>query len=316
LGNPGSEGQPDKMGFGHWYGYLDQVHAHDHYTDHLWEDGSMVDIPENRDGKKGVYVHDLFEEKTMAFIQHNKAKPFFLYLAYTLPHGKYEIPEDDPSYILYNDKPWTQQVKNYAAMITKADATVGKMMELLKQLNIDDKTIVFYTSDNGPNRPFVKPLNSAGGLKGIKRSLYEGGIRAGMVVRWPEIIPEGKVSDFQWGMQDVFPTLCDIAQADMPENLDGISVLPTLKGNKQKDRDHLYWEYYSPFQQAVRMGDWKGIRFGTKEEIELYDLSKDWSESQNIALDHPKVVKEMNKIMNTSRSESPFWPVLETRKKK
>ena len=130
LGNSGSEGQPDYMGFDHWYGYLDQVHAHDHFTDHLWDDGTMIDISENRDGKKGVYVHDLFEEKTMAFIQDNKAKPFFLYLAYTLPHGKYEIPEDDPSYIMYKDKPWTQQVKNYAAMITKADATVGKMMEL------------------------------------------------------------------------------------------------------------------------------------------------------------------------------------------
>lgn len=314
LGNPGSTGQPDKMGFDQWYGYLDQVHAHDHFTDHLWEDGKMIDILGNKEGKRGVYVHDLFEQKTMKFIQDNKENPFFLYLAYTLPHGKYEIPENDPSYQLYKDKPWKQQVKNYAAMITKADATVGKMMGLLKQLGIDDQTIVFYTSDNGPNRPFVKPLNSAGGLKGIKRSLYEGGIRAGMVVRWPGKVPQGQISDFQWGMRDVFPTLCEIAHIDAPKNLDGVSVMPTILGKDQKERAHLYWEYHSPFQQAVRMGDWKGIRFGTKEYIELYDLSKDRAETNNVASDHRKVMKKMNKIMNSSRTESVFWPTKETRK--
>lgn len=315
IGNSGTEGQPDKQGFDHWYGYLDQVHAHDHFTDHIWKDGNMIDIPNNKNGAKAVYVPDLFEKETMQFIEDNKQGPFFLYLAYTLPHGKYEIPHEDAAYKFYKDKSWSQQVKNYAAMITKADRTVGKMMELLKELGIDENTIVFYTSDNGPNKPFVKPLNSAGGLRGIKRSLYEGGIRAGMVVRWPGKVPEGVVSNFQWGMRDVFPTLCDIANTATPENLDGISVLPAILGSDQENRKHLYWEYHSPFQQAVRMGDWKGIRFGTKENIELYDLSKDSSESNNIASEHPEIIQEVNEIMNTSRTESPFWPALDYRKK-
>ena len=314
IGNPGTEGQPDKKGFDHWYGYLDQVHAHDHFTDHIWKDVAIIDVPENKNGEKEVYMHDHFEKETMQFIEDNKQGPFFLYLAYTLPHGKYEIPHEDPAYEFYKDKSWTQQVKNYAAMITKADRTVGKMIELLKKLEIDDNTIVFYTSDNGPNKPFVKPLNSAGGLRGMKRSLYEGGIRAGMVVRWPEKVPEGVVSNFQWGMRDVFPTLCDIANTAAPGNLDGVSVLPAILGSDQKNRKHLYWEYHSPFQQAVRMEDWKAIRFGTKEDIELYDLSKDSSESNNIASKHPEIIKEVNEIMNTSRTESPFWPAFEYQK--
>lgn len=314
LGNPGSEGQPDKMGFDHWYGYLDQVHAHDHFTDHLWKDSKMIDIPENRDGQKGKYVHDLFERETMEFIRKNHKNPFFLYLAYTLPHGKYEIPKDDPSYQFYKDRPWSQQVKNYAAMITKADATVGSMMQLLKELGLDENTIVFYTSDNGPNKPFVKPLNSAGGLRGIKRSLYEGGIRAGMVVRWPGKLPKDVISDFQWGMRDIFPTLCDLAGANTPENLDGISVVPSLFGNKQAERDHLYWEYHSPFQQAVRMGDWKGIRFGAREKVELYNLALDEAESIDIAKNHQDIVRAIQHIMDTSRTDTPFWPVYKKRK--
>ena len=314
LGNPGSAGQPDKMGFDHWYGYLDQVHAHDHFTDHLWHDGKMVEIPENVDGQKNVYVHDLFEENTLKFISDHADKPFFLYLAYTLPHGKYEIPESDSSYQIYKDKPWSQQVKNYAAMITKADKTVGKMFELLQTLNIDENTLVFYTSDNGPNRPFVKPLNSGGGLTGIKRSLYEGGIRAAMVVRWPGKTPQGVSRDYVWDMRDVYPTLSHVAGIDVPQGLDGISVLPVILGQDQEDRTHLYWEYHSPFQQAVRMGDWKGIRFGTKEEPELYNLAIDITESNNVAESNPEVLSKILQVMDTSRTESTFWPIREFKK--
>ncbi len=311
VGNAGSDGQPDKKGFDHWYGYLDQVHAHDHFTDHIWKDGKMIDIPGNKKEARGVYLHDLFENETMDFIKNNKDKPFFLYLAYTLPHGKYEIPHEDPSYEFYKDKQWTQRVKNYAAMITRCDRTVGKMMELLKELEIDENTIVFYTSDNGPNPPFVKPLNSAGGLRGTKRLLYEGGIRAAMSVRWPGKVAAGNMSEFQWDMRDVFPTLCDLAGIEAPQNLDGISVLPTILSQKQTQRDHLYWEFHSPFQQAVRMGDWKGIRFGTMEPVELYNLAKDFSESKNVASKHSDIVEKMIEIMNNSRTESPFWPTKE-----
>jgi arylsulfatase A-like enzyme len=311
IGNPGSAGEPEKQGFDYWYGYLDQVHAHDHFADHIWEAGKMIDVPENKDGKKGAYLHDKFEAKTFEFIRKYQQQPFFLYLAYTLPHGKYEIPHDDPIYQDYKDLPFSQQVKNYAAMIARADQTVGRMMELLKKLNLDDNTIVFYTSDNGPNQPFVEPLDSAGGLRGIKRRLYEGGLRAPMVVRWPGKVPASKTSDFVWDMRDLFPTACELAGVETPKNLDGISVLPTLLGKKQKSREHLYWEFYDPFQQAVRMGKFKGIRFGTKEPMELYDLNVDVAEQNNIAKDHRKIVRKMEGIMVESHVDTPFWPTLE-----
>ena len=315
LGNEGFDGQPDKMGFDHWFGYLDQVHAHEHFTDHLWKDGEMIEIKENENEKKEVYAHDLFEKETSDFIEGNKDKPFFLYLAYTLPHGKYEIPHNDPAYDIYKDKPWSQKVKNYAAMITRADRSVGLIMQQLKDLNIDENTIVFYTSDNGPNRPFVEPLNSAGGLRGIKRSLYEGGIKAAMTVRWPDKIAPGTNSDYLWGMRDVFPTFCHIAGVEYNGEINGISVLPSILGQAQKERDYLYWEYHSPFQQAIRMGDWKAIRYGTKEKIELYDLSNDPSESKDISEQNLALVQKISNIMGDSRSDSEFWPALEFRKR-
>ena len=316
LGNPGTGGEPEKQGFDHWYGYLDQVHAHDHYTDEIWQDGEMIPIEKNAGKQKQVYVHDLFEKQTLEFLRRYKDRPFFLYLAYTLPHGKYEIPQDDPAYSFYKDKPWSQQVKNYAAMVTRVDRSVGKVLDLLKELRIDQETIVFYTSDNGPNAPFVKPLGSAGGLRGTKRKLYEGGLRAAMAVRWPRRVPAGQTSEFIWDMRDVFPTACALAGIEAPKHLDGISVLPTMLGKEQKPHEHLYWEIHSPFQQAVRMGKWKGIRFGTEEPIELYDLSADRSEANNVAEKHPDVITKIKQIMDTSRTESRYWPAVAKRKRK
>ncbi len=315
LGNPGTTAEPEKMGFDHWYGYLDQVHAHDHYTSEIWQDGKMIPVPGNKKKKKETYLHYLFEDETMKFIKRYKNKPFFLYLAYTLPHSAYVIPHDDPAYQPFKDKPWDQGVKNYAAMVLRSDHTVSKILALLKKLGIDDNTIVFYTSDNGPNSQFLKDLNSAGGLKGIKRRLYEGGIRAPMAVRWPGKVPAGKTSSFQWGMRDVFPTLCDIASTPIPKGLDGMSVLPTLLGKQQRQRDHLYWEFYSPFQQAVRMGNLKAIRFATQGPVELYNLATDIGETNNIADKHPDIVTKVKKIMDESHVDTSFWPTVENLKK-
>jgi len=311
LGNPGSAGQPEKQGFDYWFGYLDQVHAHDHYPAQIWDGGRMVDLPGNARGKHNDYVPYLQEAKTLEFIRKHQDEPFFLYLAYTPPHGKYVIPQDDPACAFYKDKPWSQQVKNYAAMITQIDRTVGKVMALLEELDLDEQTIVFYTSDNGPNSPFVKPLGSAGPFRGIKRQLYEGGLRAAMAVRWPGRVPAGATSDFVWDMRDFFPTACDIAGAEAPNHLDGVSVLPTLLGKTQDPHDHLYWEIHHPFQQAVRMGPWKAIRFGTADPIALYNLEADPGESRNVANDHPQIVRRIEQIMDTSRTETPFWPAVE-----
>ncbi len=304
LGNPGTTGSPDKHGFDDFFGYLDQVHAHSYYTTWLWRNGKRVALSGNEGGRKGQYSHDLIAAAALEFIRTHKDRPFLLYLPYTLPHGKYEIPSDAP----YSDEPWPQQAKNYAAMITRADRDVGRVLALLKELGLDEDTIVFYTSDNGPNPPFVKAFDSAGGLRGVKRSLYEGGIRMPMVVRWPGKVPAGKVSDFVWTFADFFPTACELAGAKPPKGLDGMSVLPTLLGKGQKPHEMLYWEFHSPFHQAVRMGKWKGVRFGTEMPLALYDVEADPRETKDLAAEQAGVVKRMEACLKTARTETPYWP--------
>jgi len=276
----------------------------------------MVPLAGNKDGKKEQYVPYLLEEKTLDFIEKNQKDPFFLYLAYTPPHGDYIIPESDPNFAQYEGLPGGKKVQHYAAMVSRTDQTVGKVLDLLKKLELDENTIVFYTSDNGPNPLFAKNINSGGGLRGIKRYLYEGGIRAAMTVRWPNNIKPGTESDFVWDMRDFFPTACELAKTNIPENLSGQSVMPTLFGKKQDSREFHYWEIHSPFQQAVRMEDWKAIRFGTKEPLELYDLSKDPSESMNLADQHPQIIKKMETFLKTARTHSEYFPEIEYAKKK
>lgn len=304
LGNPGFAGTPDKQGFDHFLGYLDQVHAHDHYTDWLWNDGKKMETAKR-------YSHYIFEDDTLRFIRQNKDQPFFLYLPYCLPHGDYVIPKDDPALKLYRDKPWPQQVRNYAAMITRADQTVGKILDLLAELKMDEQTIVFYTSDNGPNPPFFRAIRSGGPFQGIKRSLHEGGIRAAMAVRWPRHTPAGVTSDFVWDMRDVFPTLCEIATAPTPDKLDGMSVLPTLLGKAQEPHEHLYWEFPKESQQAVRLGHWKGLRKGTQGTMRLFDLHQDPGEKEDRAAEHPEIVQRIAAIMEQSHTPTPFWPLAE-----
>ncbi len=308
LGNPGSAGVPENQGFDYWYGYLDQVHAHDHYPAEIWDGGKMVPVPGNKGKKKQTYIPYEQEKKALELIREHKNEPFFLYLAVTPPHGQYIIPTSDATFPLYEGIPGGKTVQHYAAMITRTDQMVGKILDLIKELDIDENTILFYTSDNGPNPPFAKAIDSAGGLRGIKRFLYEGGIRAAMAVRWPGQIPAGNESDFIWDMRDVFPTLCELGGATTPRNLDGISVVPTLMGRTQKSRDMHYWEIHSPFQQAVRFGDWKAIRFGTEEPLELYDLKNDPHEQQNVAQANPSVISTIKTFLATARTESPYFP--------
>jgi len=268
LGNPGTTGTPEQQGFDHFYGYIDQVHAHDYYTDFLMKNTDTIPIPENRNKQRQVYSHDLMAQDALDFIRKHKDEPFFLYLPYTTPHGKYEVPDNSA----YAEQPWEERVKNYAAMISLMDKDIGNMFALLKELGLDENTIVFFTSDHGPNPPFIKPLESNKPFRGVKRQVLEGGLRVPMIVRWPEKIKAGTTSDFVWAFWDVMPTLADLAGQPAPKGIDGISVLPTLLGQSQKPHEFLYWEFYSPFQQAVRIENWKGIRVGTSEPIHLYDL--------------------------------------------
>jgi len=306
LGNPGSTGTPEQHGFDYFYGYLDQVHAHSYYTDFLMRNTDTIPIPENQNGQRKVYSHDLMATDALDFIRKHKEDPFFLYLPYTPPHGKYEVPDNS----LYINQPWDEKVKNYAAMITRMDADVGDLLALLKELKIDENTIVFYTSDHGPNRPFLKDLKSNEPFRGIKRQVLEGGLRVPMIARWPGKIKAGTISDFVWAFWDVMPTLADLANHPAPKGMDGFSVLPTLLGETQKPHDFLYWEFYSPFQQAVRMDNWKGIRLGTEEAIHLYDLSKDLKERNNLARTHPKIVEKIASIMELEHQVNPYWPTV------
>jgi len=290
LGNPGTTGTPDKHGFDYYFGYLDQVHAHDYYTDHLLRNGERVDLPGNKGGKKEQYTHDLFAADALRFIRRHKDGPFFLYLPYTMPHGKYVVPDDAP----YSDKPWPQSIKNYAAMITRMDEDIGEMMDLLKELGLDEQTIVFFTSDNGPNPPHIAHLDSNGPFKGGKR-----------------VVPAGTVTDYQTIFYDFLPTAADVAGIAPPANTDGISILSTLLGKKQPPRDFLYWEFFNPCQQAVRIGNWKGVRRGTGDPMELYDLSTDLGETRDLAGQHPDIVKQMAAVMAREHVDNPYWPLAE-----
>ncbi len=312
LGNPGTTGTPDKHGFDHFFGYLDQVHAHDYYPKFLVRNGEEVELPGN--GKQGrkTYSHTVIAEAALDFIRTHRERPFFLYLPYTLPHGKYVVPSDEP----YSDRPWSQEVKNYAAMNTLLDRSVGDVMQLLKELDLDEKTIVFYTSDNGPNPDFLADLDSNGPFDGIKRSLREGGIRCPMIVRWPGRVPAGKESDYVWSHKDFFATACELAGIDPPSGLDSVSVLPTLRGERQTPQPHLYWEFYSPIQQAVRLGHWKGIRRGSAAPVALFDLRTDPGESHDVAAENPQVVQQIEAIMAAEHVESPDWPLASARKGK
>ena len=336
LGNPNTTGVPQKKGFDDFIGYLDQTHAHDYYTDRLWRYdppdstkpgyNDWMEFPENRDGKKIVYMHDLFTSTALRFVQINKPdsfnnyRPFFLYLAYTIPHANNEegkrsgngmqVPTDAP----YSDQPWPQTEKNKAAMITRLDADVGQLLDKLRQLNIEDDTIVIFTSDNGPHKEGgVDPdfFKSSGPLRGIKRDLYEGGIRVPLVVSWPSHIKPGTVNTQPFAFWDFLPTAAALAEAKVPGQIDGISMLPTLLGQPQTNQHaFLYWEFHERgFQQAVRMGDWKAVRPQAGEPVELYNLKADLGEKQNVADKNPEVVARIETWLKTARTESDLWPI-------
>jgi arylsulfatase A-like enzyme len=339
LGNENTTGLPQKKGFDEFVGYLDQVHAHDYYTDHLWRyapkegfDGSEP-LAENRDGQKKVYTHDLFTTAALNFVRLNKPeqanhyRPFFLYLAYTIPHANDEegqrtgngmqVPTDAP----YSSESWPQAEKNKAAMITRMDRDIGKLMDKLKDLKIDNETILIFSSDNGPHKEGgVDPkfFQSSGPLRGIKRDLYEGGIRVPLIVRWPSQIKAGQVTGLISAFWDFLPTAADIAQVKVREKIDGISIVPTLLGQPQTNQhDFLYWEFHERgFQQAARKGDWKAVRPQAGKPLELYNLKTDLGENHDVADKNPDIVEKMEAYLKIARSESDKWPIKKPAEKK
>lgn len=331
LGEPDSTGLPQRQGFDHFFGYLNQAHAHDYYTDNLWRRDPQSGFegqsrfPENSGGNKKIYTHDLFTTAALSFVhQHspdifNKQQPFFLFLSYTVPHANNEetrvsgngmqVPSDEP----YSAQSWPQPEKNKAAMITRMDRDVGQLMAMLERHKVADSTIVIFTSDNGPHKEGgndPKFFNSSGPFRGIKRDLYEGGIRVPFIVRWPDGVKPGRVVDEPWAMWDILPTLAEIAKTTPPSGIDGISMLPTLSGKTQTNRhDSFYWEFHEKgFHQAARKGDWKAV-VPSGKKLELYDLSKDLGETNNVAAANPEIALQLTELMAASRTESELWPI-------
>jgi arylsulfatase A-like enzyme len=325
LGEPNSTGIPNRKGFDFFYGYLNQVHAHNYYPDYLWKNQEKVPLAGNvvKNGvasERSQYSHDLFTREALAFVEEHRSRPFFLYLAYTIPHannerGKaegngMEVPGDAP----YSDKPWPQVEKNHAAMITRLDADVGRLVKRLQELGLDENTIVFFSSDNGPHKEGgADPqfFQSSGLLRGFKRDLTDGGTRVPMIVRWPGKIKAGTVSEQVWAFWDFLPTAADLAGARTPPGLDGFSIVPTLLGKgDQKQHEFLYWEFHERgSQQAVRMGDWKAIRARLDEPLVLYNLRTDIGETKNVATKHPEVVARIEAYLKSARTESAQWPL-------
>jgi arylsulfatase A-like enzyme len=308
LGNEKKSGAAEKQGFDIFYGYYDQVHAHKYFPTELTRNGVREKLPGNANGQRNQYSHDLIEAETLQFIEVNakKGTPFFCYAAWTLPHAKYEI----PSHAAFADKPWPEDVKIHAAMIARLDESVGKVLAKLHELGLDQNTIVMFSSDNGASGPGLSTFKATAGLRGIKRSLYEGGIRMPLLVRWTGKIAAGSVNDSLTGHVDFMATAAELSGARPPRN-DGVSILPTLLGrNSQPGHEYLYWEIYEgppSFQQAVRRGKWKGYRAGTETPLELYDLASDPSEKNNIAARYPAEVKAIEQIMAREHVPSPYY---------
>jgi len=324
LGDNGTTGVPNKKGFDLFFGYLDQGAAHDYYPATLFENEKEVAIKGNNKTSHTTYSHDLFANLSLSWVteQARQPYPFFLYLAFTIPHAggigtTDETAEPVPSSEPYTNQTWPAVEKDFAAMITRMDKDIGNLFQLLVTLGIDNKTVVFFASDNGAhnegghNHQF---FDSSGPLRGFKRSMYDGGIRAPMIVRWPNVVPKGKVdNDSIWAFWDVFPTLTEIAGIpanNLPPGLDGTSRLPTILGRQQPQPEYLYWEFCcnSNFTTAIRVNEWKGVKWSLNGPLELYNLTSDVGEGNNVASKNPAVVDKLNSLLKQAHVESTEFP--------
>lgn len=358
LGPVGSTGDPLQQGFDRFYGYNCQAQAHNYYPQHLWDNDTKVvldnpgfaahqKLPDDADpadpaayarfsGKQ--YAPDLIGEQALRFIRDHRDRPFFLYYPTTVPHLALQVPEDSLAEFegKYPEEPYVggrsylphrTPRAAYAAMITRMDREVGRVLRRLRELGLEDDTIVIFTSDNGPlfnqlGGTDTDFFNSAAGLRGRKGSYYEGGFRVPLLVQWKGRIAPGTTSDRVTGFEDWLPTVLELigARSATPDGIDGISFAPTLLGRKQEERPFLYRE--SPGyggQQCVRVGDWKAVRQRLnppprqkeppKMVTELYNLKDDPGETTDVAGQHPDVVKQLEAIMQRERTPSTLWPI-------
>jgi len=323
LGEPGTSGLPNKQGFDHWFGFLNQHKAHKFYPEYVWRNDRMVYLDENETGQRETYVQDLFLGESLEFIRSNKDKPFFLYLPLTLPHTelaareemveKYRGRFEEVVHPAELGRPAVPEAKaTFAGMVSTMDQDVGRIVRELEDLGIAENTIVIFTSDNGAaneHGAVSDYFDGTGPLRGIKRDLYEGGIRVPLIVSWPGTVAAGKVDDSsQVTFWDVLPTLADIGGADVPEGLeiDGISVAASfLEGATVGNERPLYWEFRmkpdTGLMQAVRWGRWKAVRLSEEADLEIYDLDEDIGETQDVASQHPELVEKFETFISAAR---------------
>jgi len=331
LGVENTPGDPNKQGFDFFYGYYCQVHAHNSFPEYLYRNGQKEKLQNevvymdpshwtrglgSYATKKVDYSQDLCLQEALHFIESNKNQPFFLYLPFTIPHNNGEAPAGEmnevPSLEPYSNESWKREDKAYAAMITRLDGYVGKILDQLKAAGIDENTLVMFTSDNGGHINDV--FQSNGELRGQKRDLFEGGIRVPLIARWPAKIQTNTVSEHVSAFWDFLPTACELVGTTAPANIDGISLLPTLLGKEQPQHDYLYWEFHwwQPAKQAVRFGDWKAVKLhgdeNNESQLMLFNLAEDLAEQHDLAAQHPDIVARAQALMNEAHTHSPHFP--------
>ncbi len=336
LGYPRSEGEPNAQGFGTFFGYNCQRFGHHYYPRHLWSNQDSIVLEANAGTAKGTYAPSLIHEQVLRFIDEHQAEPFFLYVPSVIPHAELAAPEamikqfrgkfpPERAYEgvdsgdEYRQGPYESQSETHAAfvaMVTILDRQVGDIMDKVDSLGLAENTLMIFTSDNGPHQEGgADPdyFNSNGPLRGYKRDLYEGGIRVPMIARWPGQVAAGSESNHVSAFWDVFATAADVAGQTPPGERDGISFLPTLTGEgEQPQHDYLYWEFHERGGRlAVRQGDWKAVQYDVLENpngpVELYDLSVDISEENNLANQYPEVLANLKAVLDTARTPSPVF---------
>jgi arylsulfatase A-like enzyme len=328
---PAASGLPRKQGFDYFLGYLSQLHAHNHFPDFLWRNEDRIKLPNvvTPVGAGGggyateakVYADDLFAEEVLKFVAANKDRPFFLYWCMVIPHANNERTRllgdgaHVPDYGPYADKDWPVQDKGHAAMITRLDGHVGRLLDALQQLGLAQRTLVVFSSDNGPHNESKHDLgrfHPSGPLSGIKRSLTDGGIRVPFIAWWPGKVAPGVASGHVGYFGDWMATAAELAGAPTPAGTDSLSLSPTLLGHAESQKRHefLYWEFHEGgFKQAaLYQGRWKGIRSGAPDApVVLYDLENDIAEKTNVAAQHPDIAKKIGDYLRTARTDLPDW---------
>lgn len=316
LGDAGTVGRATNQGFDMWLGYLNQDHAHYYYTEYLDHNEGRLDLSGNSILREH-YSHDVLTNGALQFIRESNSDPFFLYVAYTIPHFSSKTEDIDgltvPSLEPYEGKDWPAKARKYAAMVHMLDRDVGKIVQLIEAMGLRYNTLIIFTSDNGGHDSVWDAFNTSGPLRGHKRDLTEGGIRVPFIAAWPGMIPAKIVSNEIIAFQDMMLTFAELSGAGVIENTDGISVVEALLGNPlANDRPYLYWDYghnRDAYLQAVRKGNWKCIRNQTTGDVWLYDLSKDIGEQHNLADQYSSVVAEMEQIMKDAYVPSDRYPV-------